>query len=51
MRLRYINISDPSGGSYYINTPNNDECQYHTATMGGGTLAYIEEVSRVRNFP
>ena len=51
MRLRYWSLADPAGGSYYINTPNNDECQHQEATMGGGTVCVIEEISRVRKFP
>ena len=51
MRLRYWSLADPARGSYYINTPNNDACQHHDATMGGGTMCVIEEISRVRRFP
>jgi hypothetical protein len=51
MRLRYWSISDPAGGSYYINTPDNDECQYHSTPTGGGTQCVIEEINGVRSFP
>ena len=51
MRLRYWSIGDPVCGSYYINTPDNDECQYHLSATGGGTQCVVEEISGHKNFP
>lgn len=36
MRLRYWSLTDPARGSYFVNTPNNDECQYFSEIVGGG---------------
>ena len=51
MRIRYWNMSNPSNMSYYVNTPNNDECQYFTEYVAGGTQLVREQVSRTKNFP
>lgn len=42
MRLRYWNLAEPAKGSYYINTPNNDECQYFSESVGGG-VHWVQE--------
>ena len=51
MRIRYWNLSDPAGKSYYINTPDNDECQYFSEIVAGGVQLVQEQVSRAKNFP
>lgn len=51
MRLRYWNLSNPASMSYYINTPNNDECQYFNEVVAGGTVMVREQVSRAKTFP
>lgn len=45
MRLRYWSMADPAQNSYYINTPANDECQFHASHVGGGTLYVREQVA------
>lgn len=51
MRLRYWNLNSPANLSYYINTPDNDECQYFAETVAGGTRLVKEQVSRSKTFP
>lgn len=51
MRLRYWSLTDPARGSYFVNTPGNDECQYLSETMGGGVQCVKEQMSRVKSFP
>lgn len=51
MRLRYWNLSNPANMSYYVNTPDNDECQYFSEIVAGGTLLVREQVSRAKTFP
>lgn len=36
MRLRYWKLTEPARGSYYINTPGNDECRHSSEIVGGG---------------
>ena len=49
-RLRYWNIDDYRQ-SIYANTPMNDECQYFTERVAGGTEWICEQISRTRVFP
>ena len=51
MRLRYWNLNNPAGGSYLINTPDNDECQYFSEIVSGGVQLIQEQLSKVKNFP
>lgn len=51
MRIRYFNLKNPANLSYYINTPDNDECQYFSEIVSGGVQLISEQVSRVKNFP
>ena len=51
MRLRYWSLTDPARGSYFVNTPSNDECQYFSEIVGGGVQCVKEQMSRVKNFP
>lgn len=51
MRLRYWDLKDPENGSYFINTPANDECQYFSEIVPGGVKYIHEQISRVKNFP
>lgn len=37
MRIRYWNLSNPNCMSYYVNTPDNDECEYFSEIVAGGT--------------
>ena len=50
-KIRYWSLADPAQNSFYINTPMNDECQYFSSHVAGGTTYVREQVSRVKNFP
>ena len=41
MKLRYWNLQNLAENSYYINTPNNEECRYIDEMTGG--VKYIRE--------
>ena len=49
--MRYWNLNNPKELSYYINTPNNDECSYFSEIISGGVQMIQEKVSRTKNFP
>ena len=50
MKLRYISLNAQTQNSYYINTPQNDECLYFEEICGG--VNYIREtVNQDRVFP
>jgi len=51
MRIRYWNLKDPTRGSYFVNTPANDECEYVSETVGGGIQYIREKISKSRSFP
>ena len=50
MKLRYLSLNGLTQNSYYINTPQNDECHFYEEICGG--VNYIREsVSSERVFP
>lgn len=51
MRIRYWNLDDILNKSYFINTPNNDECQHQASTAASGINLIREQICRAKNFP
>lgn len=51
MRIRYWDMNNLASKSYYVNTPEDDECQYHTETIAGGIQMVSEQISKNKKFP
>ena len=50
MKLRYWNLQNMAENSYYINTPNNEECRY-IDEMAGGVKYIREQICKEKSFP